>query len=129
VDQYELRYAILECILERFVPRDEHPGATEAAAGTYVGQRLTSDLETELDRIHAALDDFQLEAETRFGKGFLELHEHEQDEILLAAERGRTSARWSESPKWAFELFLNLAMEAFTPTPRTAGTTAPYLGR
>jgi hypothetical protein len=117
----EKRLALLRAVLERIIPADDFAGACAAGVDEYVIRLLRTDGESELPAIRDGLDGLEAEAQARTGKGFCELAEREQDDLLKLIEAGDVKAAWGPPPGTWFMRVVAMAMEGYYSDPGNGG--------
>jgi len=86
----ELR--VLDAITARLIPTDEMgPGAREALVSRYIGRALQGDYAAHLEEYRRGLAATDSYSTARFGRGFTDLTDVEQDAVLAAIERNEAS--------------------------------------
>lgn len=80
---------LLEAVVERLIPRDEHgPGARDARVAHFIDRALGSALASSRSAYDAGLDALDRFAKASRGKPFLQLSPADQDAVLAACEAG-----------------------------------------
>ncbi len=115
--------ATLRAAIDRLIPRDDFPGATEAGVDRYIIQLLAGDRAGESPRIEQALRAIDAEARATRGKHFDQLPPGAQDDILAAVENGRVaSAIWIDlDPRALFDRLVELCAEGYYSDPEQGG--------
>lgn len=111
----------LRAALDRIIPRDEFPGATDAGADGYILRQLAGDCVLELPLIRDGLTCLDAEARATGATSFASLGEKEQDALLAAIERGEVRTIWSVAPIAWFARLVELTAEGYYADPGNGG--------
>lgn len=111
---------ILRAAVDRIIPPDDAPGASDAGVLDYIARKVETNAEVAAD-LAAGLDALDAEATARFGRGFVALHVLEQDDVLRFAESGRVLADWSVDAASFFARLVESTAEGFYGDPGNGG--------
>jgi gluconate 2-dehydrogenase gamma chain len=113
--------ALLNAIVERLIPTDEHgPGAREAGATRYIVSALAGDYRRYLAEYRTGLASIDALAHTAFGMPFVSLEPERQDAILAEVDSKQIS-RDAPTPRSFFDLVLKHTREGVFGDPRWGG--------
>jgi hypothetical protein len=112
----ELQTATLLAAMDRIVPADDYPAASEAGVGTFIAKLLMTDLSDRAAAFAAGLDALNAEAIAAGGSAFAKLSGDRQDAVLRAVET-------SDSPaaRAFFASLVQLVTEGYYTDPSTGG--------
>lgn len=126
--------ATLRAVLDRIIPRDDFPSATEAGVDNYVTRQLERDLAAEFPAIAGGLDAIAAEASTRRQSlaftesrakesAFERLPEAQQDALLDDISHRVVKTPWPPAldPAQFFARLVELAAEGFYADPGQGG--------
>lgn len=114
-------HATLRAAMDRIVPRDEWPGATDAGADAYVLRQLAGDCVAEAEDFRAGLASLDAEARAAHGEGFAALTPAAQDALLGAIERGEVRTAWPVGAAAWFARLVELTAEGYYADPGNGG--------
>lgn len=118
---------LLEAIVERLVPSDEHgPGAREARAAHYIDRALGGALAASRPAYAQGLAALERYATASRGKSFLQLSHTDQDSVLIDLETGAATAFTGSSAQF-FTLVLNHTRQGMFGDPYYGGN-ANFVG-
>jgi gluconate 2-dehydrogenase gamma chain len=118
---------LLEGIVERLVPSDEHgPGAREARASHYIDRALGGALASSRQAYAAGLAALDRYAASSRGKPFLELSNTDKDSVLIDVETGAARGFTGSSAQF-FALVLNHTRQGMFGDPYYGGN-ANFVG-
>jgi len=118
---------LLEAVVERLVPTDEHgPGAREARAAHYIDRALGGALASSRQAYAAGLAALDRYAMSSRGKPFLELSNTDKDSVLIDVETGAATG-FTGSPAQFFTLVLNHTRQGMFGDPYYGGN-ANFVG-
>jgi len=118
---------LLEGIVERLVPSDEHgPGAREARAAHYIDRALGGALASSRQAYSAGLAALDRYATSSRGKPFLELSNTDKDSVLIDVETGAATGFTGSSAQF-FALVLNHTRQGMFGDPYYGGN-ANFVG-
>jgi len=83
----------LNGLLDRLIPKDEEPSATEAGVGGFIAELLSNDAKEQAQQVLAGLDALDAEAKAGFQSPFSALQASDQDALLEAFD-GNLSRLW-----------------------------------
>ncbi|THF80323.1 GMC family oxidoreductase [Cohnella fermenti] len=108
----------LAAVVDRLLPGDEWPSATEGGVPAYLKRRAEEDPDTWRSLVEPGLRTLRTIALQRQNKPFEQLPDDEKDELLREAEKGAAEG-WpvSVSPSGFFESLLNLVAEGYYGSP------------
>lgn len=111
-------YAIVSAACERILPRDEDPGALDAAVPEYVDRALTSPaVERMKEDFLAGTAALNRRSKRLFGKGFAEASPVEQDQALTIFKDSRPGSGEANY----YEILVVLTLEGFLGDPSYGG--------
>ena len=117
----DAQIALLNAIVERLIPSDEHgPGAREAHAARYILGSLASDYRRHLPEYAAGLAEVEARAQAAYSAPFVSLAPARQDHILEQIERQQGSTD-GPMPRSFFDLVLRHTREGVFGDPRWGG--------
>jgi len=114
--QHTLRAAI-----ERIIPADDYPGASDSGVGDYLARQFEGDLSPMLGDYGAGLTALEAESTARFHQNFVSLTEEDQDTLLSHIEAGEVLTEWKVLPGRFFRLLVNTTAEGFYSEPEQGG--------
>jgi gluconate 2-dehydrogenase gamma chain len=118
---------LLEVIVERLIPSDEHgPGAKEARVAHYIDRALGSALSSSRTAYASGLEALNRYAESSRGKPFLKLSPTDQDSVLIDCETGGATG-FSGSSAQFFAMLLSHTKQGMFGDPYYGGT-AGFVG-
>ncbi|HUR34780.1 MAG TPA: gluconate 2-dehydrogenase subunit 3 family protein [Vicinamibacterales bacterium] len=118
---------LLEAIVERLVPSDEHgPGAREARAAHYIDRALGGALASSRQTYAAGLAALDRYAASSRGRSFLQLSHTDQDSVLIDVETGAATGFTGSSAQF-FALVLNHTRQGMFGDPYYGGN-ANFVG-
>lgn len=112
---------VLRSAMDRIVPADDYPAASQAGVEAYFRKQFSADLQPLLPLYAKALAALEVEAKSAGGAGFVELSPAEQDALLGKIERGETEAVWPEAAPIFFQRLINHVMEGYYADPENGG--------
>jgi gluconate 2-dehydrogenase gamma chain len=118
---------LLEAIVERLVPSDEHgPGAREARAAHYIDRALGGALASSRQAYANGLASLDRYAQSSRGKRFIDLSHTDQDSVLIDVETGAATGFAGSSAQF-FALVLNHTRQGMFGDPYYGGN-ASFIG-
>lgn len=110
-------------LCERIIPRDDFPGAGEAGVVTYIDRLLLGFHKRYQKTYRQGLAALDQTSRFLFQKGFLELDDAHQDELLTQLEKDQVPAEcWKgQSPSRFFNLAIDHTHQGFYGSPRYGG--------
>lgn len=118
---------LLEAIVERLIPSDEHgPGAREARAAHYIDRALGGALAASRQAYATGLAALDRYAQSSRGKRFLELSDTDKDSVLIDVETGAATGFTGSSAQF-FALVLNHTRQGMFGDPYYGGN-ANFIG-
>lgn len=118
---------LLERIVERLIPSDEHgPGAKEARVAHYIDRALGGGLASSRAAYVAGLAALDRYARSSRGKAFLELPGTDQDSVLIDCETGGATGFTGSSAQF-FAMVLNHTRQGMFGDPYYGGN-ANFVG-
>ncbi len=111
----------LTALVDRIVPADEYPGASDAGVIDYIVGQFDRDLHDRVPLYREGLKALDREAVARYGAAFADLDTSTQDLILHAVEAGKTVAEWPVSPRGFFDLAVANTTEGYYADPGNGG--------
>ncbi|WP_145945850.1 GMC family oxidoreductase [Paenibacillus sp. Y412MC10] len=113
-------HSILEAVSNRFIPENEWPSAASGGAHVYMERRANEDPSTWDKLIEPGLRALESEALARYGQGFSELSEEQQDGLLQDVQHDRVRG-WPVSSSMFFNALLELVVEGYYGNPESGG--------
>lgn len=118
---------LLEAIVERLVPSDEHgPGAREARAAHYIDRALGGALASSRQAYASGLAALDRYAQSSRGTRFLDLSNTDKDSVLIDVETGAATGFTGSSAQF-FALVLNHTRQGMFGDPYYGGN-ASFVG-
>lgn len=118
---------LLEAIVDRLIPSDEHgPGAKEARVTHYIDRALGGALASSKVAYTAGLASLDRYARSSRGKSFLELSNTDRDSVLIDVETGAATGFTGSSAQF-FALVLNHTRQGMFGDPYYGGN-ANFVG-
>ena len=114
--QHTLRAAV-----DRIIPPDDYPGASESGVCDYLERQFETDLLPVFDRYSSGLAALEAESLARFQESFHLLSAPDQDAVLSLIEAGDVLATWDVAPRFFFNLLVNTSAEGFYSNPEQGG--------
>ena len=105
--------ATLTAAIDRLIPADDWPSASQAGVARFLQELFTTDRVRDRAQFLAGLDGLDAESTVRHGKPFTVLSIDEQDHLLAAVEANDTRAAWQTPPVPFFQLLLNVTAEGY----------------
>ena len=93
----ETEWITVEAITGRIIPTDHEPGAIEARCVNFIDKALAHEDAQARPLYAVGIAGTEQVAQRRFGQAFSKLAPAEQDDVLVALERGDASG-WPEGP-------------------------------
>jgi len=118
---------LLERIVERLIPSDEHgPGAKEARVAHYIDRALGGGLSSSREQYASGLAALDRYARATRGKPFLELSGRDQDSVLIDCETGGATGFTGSSAQF-FAMLLSHTRQGMFGDPYYGGN-ANFIG-
>jgi len=114
-------WLVLRSAMDRIVPADDFPSASQADVEGYFRRQFGADLQALVSLYSVGLSALDEEARKVSGVGFVELSPSEQDALLEKIERGETQTVWPEAPQVFFQRLVNHVMEGYYADPENGG--------
>ena len=112
---------LLEAVVERLIPSDEHgPGAKEARVANYIDRALGDALKSSRQSYAAGLVALDKYAASSRGKPFLELSPIDRDSVLIDVETGGATGFTGSSAQF-FAMLLNHVRQGMFGDPMYGG--------
>jgi len=112
---------LLEAVVERLVPSDEHgPGAKEARAAHYIDRALGGALASSRQAYASGLASLDRYAQSSRGKRFADLSNTDKDSVLIDVETGAATGFAGSSAQF-FALVLNHTRQGMFGDPYYGG--------
>ena len=108
-----IQTATLTAAIDRLIPADDWPSASQAGVGRFLLDLFDTDRSCDADQLIAGLDGLDAESMARFEKAFVDTTPGQQDEILAAVEAAGVRAAWATPPAPFFQLLLNVTSEGY----------------
>jgi hypothetical protein len=116
-----LQSATLCAVLDRIIPPDDFPSATQNGVLQYLERQFDGDLQPLLETYHAGLDALHHECSEHYAQDFAHLAPPQQDIVLSRIERGEVAATWPVQPKQFFRLLTQHCAEGYYSDPGNGG--------
>jgi choline dehydrogenase-like flavoprotein len=110
----------LAAALDRVIPEDNYPSATEAGVMNFIHGAAGS-FGAMWPLLLSGLDDLDAEAKSHGGTGFALLPPDEQDLVLAALEHGDVRTTWQVDPAEFFAALVTVAADGFYADPGNGG--------
>lgn len=117
----ESQWNVLCAAMDRIVPVDDFPSASQAGVDEYFRRQFSSDLQPLISLYSKALVALDDEARMNGRVGFTELSAADQDALLQKIERGETLAVWPEASPVFFQRLVHHVMEGYYADPGNGG--------
>ena len=117
----QTRRSTLIAAVDRIIPADDFPSASQAGAVEFITRLLDGDLCTVAVQFYDGLDALNAEAIAREDQPFASLPEAKQDSLLEAISANETVADWPQSPSSFFDLLIRLTGEGYYSNPGNGG--------
>jgi hypothetical protein len=111
----------LRAAIDRIIPADEFPSATQSDVDQFIVALLAGDRKNDATFFESGLSSLDAEAKALGDKSFGGSSTEIQDQILKLVERGQTGIKWPISPNQFFDLLLNLTAEGYFSDPGNGG--------
>jgi hypothetical protein len=111
----------LRAAIDRIIPADEYPGASQSGVGEYLARQFDKDLLPLFKDYCAGLASLEAESVTRFERSFDSLTDEEKDLLLTQIEAGEVATTWTVPPQTFFKLLTNTTQEGFYSEPEQGG--------
>jgi len=108
-----IHWNTLHSLMNRIIPQDDFPAAWEAGVGDYLARQFEGDLKSQVEKYQLGLDALEAESRANTGKGFTELDDSKQDEILSRIESGTVVSSWQVNPTEFFHMVITHVMEGY----------------
>lgn len=111
--------ATLRAAIDRIVPADDFPSASESGVADFLTQLIPAE---RLDDLYMqGLDALDAEASAIYEKPFAQLTPDEQDHLLAAVEFGDVRTPWSIAPQEFFEVLNRQTIDGYYGDPGNGG--------
>jgi hypothetical protein len=111
----------LHAAVDRIIPADEYPSASQCGVGDYLARQFENDLIPFFADYCSGLASLEAESIARFQQRFPSLSDEDKDEILTQVEAGNVSTNWTVAPQIFFRLLTNTTAEGFYSEPEQGG--------
>jgi hypothetical protein len=112
------RRLTLAALIDRIIPPDDYPSASQNGVGKYIEGILGAELAYRLEEVLLGLQSLEEESNERFKTPFTGLSTTQQDELLRDLEAdGPTRAVWGHPARRFFELMVTLTNEGYYTSP------------
>jgi hypothetical protein len=111
----------LRAAIDRIIPADDFPSASQAGVDRFIVALLKGDRKGDAQAFDAGLAGLDAEAQAQCGKTFADCASGVQDEILTRVEAGAPQAQWKTQANRFFEMLLNLTAEGYFSDPANGG--------
>lgn len=115
------QWEILRAAMDRIVPADDFPSASQAGVEDYFRRQFAGDLKPLLPLYAGALAALDADARLAGASGFVEASSVEQDALLKRIERGDSTSLWPEPPAAFFQRLVKHVMEGYYADPGNGG--------
>ncbi|HEX8235810.1 MAG TPA: gluconate 2-dehydrogenase subunit 3 family protein [Abditibacteriaceae bacterium] len=116
-----LQRATLCAALDRIIPPDDYPSATQNGVLEYLERQFDRDLQPLLETYHHGLDALHYESHLHFEQNFAHLAPPQQDSVLSRIEHGDVAAAWPVEPRQFFQLLTQHCAEGYYSDPGNGG--------
>ncbi len=116
-----LQSATLCAVLDRIIPADDYPSATQNGVEAYLERQFEHDLQPLLETYRTGLDALHRECMAHFAQNFADLAPPQQDIVLSRIERSEVSTSWLVEPKQFFRLVTQHCAEGYYSDPGNGG--------
>jgi len=114
----EVQLRTLTSAIDRIVPADDYPNASEAGCLDFLVRLI--ELEHLEDTYRAGLDGLEVEAQ-RSGRSFADLSPEQQDDLIRKCEVMIRRTGWEVSPRQFVELLARQTIEGYYSDPGNGG--------
>jgi hypothetical protein len=111
----------LNSLIDRIVPPDDYPGASDAGVADYILRQLDHDLSQYADLYLGGLAALDAEAMAGAGQSFAALPATAQDDLLSLVEQGHVRLPWPVAPRQFFQAVVKHVMEGYYSNPSNGG--------
>jgi hypothetical protein len=112
------QFKVLEALMDRIIPRDDFPSATENGVGNFIRHILQTDLKHRAQEVQLGLIWLNEESIALNGRPFTEQSADGQDRLLRLIETGENvRAVWPIPPQRFFEWMVKLTNEGYYSDP------------
>jgi hypothetical protein len=115
------RQGVLRAAVDRIIPADDAPSASDAGVLIYIERKFGRDVAGRATSFAAGLGALHDEAVARFGRTFESLGTAEQDDVLRFIEAGTVIVDWPVNPSQFFTLLVESTMEGYYGDPANGG--------
>jgi hypothetical protein len=114
----ELQSQTLNALLDRIIPKDDFPSATENGVGHFVQHILQTDMKHRAEEVRLGLIALNDESIAFNNRPFTEQSADDQDHVLRLIEASENvRAIWPIAPTYFFELLVRLTHEGYYSDP------------
>ena len=89
--------------------------------GDYLARQFEGDLAAQVEIYRLGLEALEAEAQAFASKGFTELDDSQQDELLSRIEAGQVLSSWNVDPIKFFHMVTEHVMEGYYSDPNNGG--------
>jgi Gluconate 2-dehydrogenase subunit 3 len=112
------RRLTLGALIDRIIPADDFPSASQNGVGKFIEGILGAELAYRAEEVLLGLQSLEDEATERFKTPFTGLSAKQQDELLRDIEAGESlRAVWGYPARRFFELMVTLTNEGYYASP------------
>lgn len=112
------RLSVLIALIDRIIPKDDYPSASENGVVNFIANLLSGDLKDRAQEVVAGLDSLNEESLAAHGRGFVELTDAQKDALLLQMDEEEDFlAVWPIAPARFFSLMVRLTNEGYYADP------------
>jgi hypothetical protein len=111
----------LRAAIDRIIPEDDFPSASQAGVDIYITRLLGGDRKSDALLFFSGVAELDTEAKADGEKSFAECSAAVQDQILERVQAGTTHTAWHVSSIRFFDMLLNLTAEGYFSDPANGG--------
>jgi len=107
--------------MNRIIPQDDYPNASNAGVGDYMVRQFERDLRSQVETYQLGLESLEAESQAFAGTGFTELDTSAQDKLLSRLEAGQVTLSWPLNATEFFHMVISHVMEGYYSDPGNGG--------
>jgi hypothetical protein len=115
------RIQTLRAAIDRIIPADDFPSASQAGVDHFIVALLAGDRKNDAEVFDAGLAALDAEAQIAEEKSFADCPGTIQDQILERVQQGLTRAQWKAPATQFVDMLLNLTAEGYFSDPANGG--------